>query len=365
MELENLYAILGVTPDDTENAIRRAFRKITRKCHPEVNPGDDEALVRYRILCKAYSVLGNKRSRSEYDRLGHEEFYRRYPEGEATGTEKGEDYYWAEIAGEGFIGNILGIKRTLRVGVRPEKGEDIQHFLVLDFFDVVRGRKSRIEIIRRTVCPACGGRGASSESQVEKCPGCGGTGVATQSFGPLSAQVECRQCRGSGRIIKRTCPVCRGARRVDRRQVVGVEIPAGVHTGSEIRIKGLGHEGLNGGQPGDLVLITRVEDNPGFQRKGDNIFSRVPVMFWEAALGGNIRIPTVDGEKLLEIPAGTQGHKRFKLAGLGIPNLKTGKRGDHFVEIELVVPAPVSEKERLAYLRLAEIFAGWPEPGRE
>lgn len=356
MQHESLYAVLGIEERATEKTIQRAFRKKTRKCHPEVNPGDESASALYQTLCLAYAVLGNSKLRSEYDRLGHEEFFHRYPKGEECSEIRQIDESFSEAVSEGFFGDILGIKKRPQAGGHPQKGEDIQHYLAISFLDSIKGREQEIGFSRKVVCHLCGGNGAAPGTEMKSCLSCRGSGISTLNYGPLSTQKECEDCGGRGYVISRTCKSCEGSGMLERKEKTVIKIPAGVFTGAEIRIKGFGNDGQKGGSAGDLVIITRVEDHPDFQRKGDNIYSVIPVMVWEAALGANILIPTVDGKESFSIPPGTQGGDRFKLSGKGVPNIKSGKRGDHFVEIKLVVPAPKDDESQRAYRKLAKLF---------
>jgi molecular chaperone DnaJ len=332
----------------------KAFRKMKRKCHPEVNPGDDGSRELYEEICRAYRVLGDGRLRAEYDSLGHEEFFRRSSLVQEKTAGEGETLPEG-IAGEGIIGDIFGLKdRTPGTGASP--GKDVRHVVPLSLLQAVRGGEVEITFNRRTACPECRGSGAARESGRQDCPDCASTGFTTVEKGPLSTRVECRGCRGRGYVIEKACAVCREAGLVERLEKVTVEIPPGVSSGSETRGIGLGHQDPSGGPPGDLLVITRVEEDPGIERKGDNLFSRVPLMVWEAALGAKILVATVEGKVPLVIPPGTQWGQRFKLGGKGVPNLKTGRRGDQFVTVEVVIPPPGDEESLKAYERLAELF---------
>jgi molecular chaperone DnaJ len=359
MEVRDLYAVLGVDPGASQRDIKRIFIKLQRRCHPEVNPGDEEAEIRYSSICMAFSVLGDSRRRAEYDRLGHEEFFNSHPQVEEY-PDSGEVHDLAEgFPSEGLLGEILGLKKPEEARLRS-RGEDIRHFLSLDFSKAVVGGVTRITVSRRVTCTRCRGSGAASSGGLARCPVCRGEGVRPIRFGSLTVQEECRRCDGKGSLLLEVCPACEGSGQEGRTEEVEVRIPPGVTGGSQIRIEGFGHEGPGGGSPGDLLVITRVDDQQGLERKGDNIYSTVPVMVWEAALGANILVQTVDGKVNLTIPPGIQGGQRLRLAGRGVPNLKTGRRGDHFVEVKVMCPPPGNEDEKRAYQRLAELFPGNP-----
>lgn len=362
MSDEDLYVILGLSRTATERAIQRAFRKLTRKCHPLVNPGDKAAESDYHRLCQVYEVLGDTRRRAEYDRLGHREFTRRSEEMKAVPV-RGEEEFLTEAVREGFIGDILGLRPKTATGELPRRGEDIRHYLGLTFFQAAKGHETTVDIVRRVLCPTCGGAGTATGSRRDVCTRCRGTGITSRSLGPLVTERECAVCRGRGYLIRKACGVCRGAGRLEKRVEVKVRIPAGVISGSEIRVRGLGHDGEVDSPPGDLLIITRVEEHPRFARKGDTVYSTYPLMVWQAALGGQVTVTTLDGKVALAVPPGTQAGQQFRLSGRGIPNLMNGRRGDHVVEMRVIIPAPEDEASRKAWRKIAQLAPA--QPGKE
>ncbi len=356
MSPENLYQVLGVSRTAKDAEIKRAFSKLARKLHPEVNPGDEAARAHYEKVCRAWEVLGQPGRRGEYDRLGHEEYFRRRSaDAERAGAPPAEGA-WSAAGATGLLGALLGPEVRGGVPGRPSgRGDDIQEVLDLTFDDAARGVARHVRVSRRVSCPECGGSGAAAGG-LQECAACRGAGMMEKKRGPLVTREECAACRGTGRLVRLACRPCGGAGVSSVTEDVAVDVPAGVAAGSEVRVRGAGHAGSRGGPPGDLVVITRVGGHADFVRKGDNVYGIVPVMVWEAALGADILVPTLAGSVPLRIPPGTQGGQRFQLHGKGVPNLKTGRRGAHFVEIAVVVPAPSDEAARKAYRRLAELF---------
>lgn len=349
----SFYEILGVRVDASDKVILRAFRKLTRKHHPEVNPGDEASLMLYQEVCGAFSVLGDSRLREEYDRLGHLDFLGRYSGGGGRAEE-----VWPEELRQGFIGGLLGLRVGPTQPGEPRRGEDVRHLVPMSLRETARGITVEMEILRRLGCRRCECTCGEPGSPREVCSRCLGSGLGAEGFGPLAVSVECPSCGGRGYRPLRICKACRGEGHVTDIRKVTVSIPAGVSSGSEIRIRGLGHEGRHGGEPGDLMITTRVDEDPVLARKGDNIYSSVTIMVWEAGLGTRVKVGTLDGEVLVRIPPGTQSGQRVRLPGKGLPNLKTGRRGDHFVEIKAIIPPPEDEEGRRAYAELAAAFNG-------
>ncbi len=357
---EDLFAILGIDHGATDKAMERAFKKLTRKYHPEVNPGDERVTARYLEICRAYAVLSDKARRAEYNRLGHKEFFKRFPDDTGLPDKLPGDEYLPDEVREGFLGDILGLRRKGDAAVRPTRGQDVYQILSMDFLEAARGVAKSVRFSRMVVCSLCGGKGTAPGVHRESCQHCKGSGIIFQSRGPLTFKRECARCGGRGYRIPKLCRGCRGDGTVKRTEDIPVIIPAGISTGSEIRLGGLGWEDPEGAPPGDLVISVRVEAHPGFVRKGENIFSSATIMVWEAALGANILIPTIDGMESLSIPPGTQSGEQFYLPNKGVPNGKTGKRGDQYVEIKVLIPASTNEESRRAYRRLSELFPDNP-----
>jgi DnaJ-class molecular chaperone len=297
--MRTFYECLGVAETADTRSIRKAFVKLSRKCHPEVNPGDPAEARRYREYSLAHEVLADPQGRAEYDRLGHEEFLRLHPE--AGGALRGAD--------------ARGTRREQGPPSGPA-GEDIRILVTLNIIEAARGAEIHRDVPRKLSCPSCAGR--------------------------REAGRQCDQCGGSG-LVERT----------DR---VRLRIPAGVATGSEIRRRGLGHAGPPGGRPGDLIVITRIEGRPDLERKGDNLYGSMHLAAWEAALGTVGTVSTIDGPLQVAVPPGSQPGQKIRLVGRGIPNLKSGRRGDQYVELKVALPEPVTPEQAEAYRALARAF---------
>ncbi len=302
--MTSFYTCLGVPSTADARCIRKAFRKLSRKCHPEVNPGDAAEAHRYLELRRAHDVLLDPRRREEYDRLGHDGFLRQHPEmGGASDADPGPD----------------GPDRLAASASGPP-GEDIRILVALNIIEAARGAEIHRDVRRKLACPSC----AVSREMGRRCDACGGTGL------------------------------------VERTDRVRVLIPAGVATGSEIRKRGLGHAGPLRGRPGDLIVITRIEGRPDLERRGDNLYGSMSLTAWEAALGTVGTVPSIDGPLEVVVPSGSQPGQRIRLPGRGIPNLKTGRRGDQFVELRVTLPEPVTPQQAEAYRALALAFGARP-----
>jgi molecular chaperone DnaJ len=312
---EDYYAVLGIGPASSARTVERAFRKMSRRCHPEVNPGDAFERARYETLMRAWGVLGNPAERAVYDRLGHAVYLKGRagePERAGTGGERRPDDLVEEI-----IGHVLGVSP----GEGGASGGDIQATVSVDLAGVITGRKVPVRIIRREPCVACGG--------------------AVPPAPPIRR-----------RTVTGYCPECGGGGLREGAVTIRVPVPAGAVTGTEVRVRGCGHAGPGGLSPGDLVATVRVEEHPSFTRRGDNIFGSVTVPVWEA----DISVPTLAGPAPLAIRAGTQPGEEYRLPGLGLPNPKTGRRGDHVVRVLVTVPAAESPAEKKLFSRVREVF---------
>jgi len=364
------YETLGVPRKSSAEDIRKAYRKLARKYHPDLNPGDKAAEERFKNVQEAYDILSDAKKRQMYDQYGM------YAENGFTGAGPGTtgghgpgpnmDFGGFDFSeymsgagghrtgtGTGGAGAGAGGFRDIFsqfFGGRsapqeePEKGGDLEYVMDIDFWQAIRGTQARLNITRYDVCPTCHGSGSSGAGEVT-CPQCKGTGNVSQMAGAMKFNLTCPRCGGSGKL-RNACPTCGGDGRVTRTETVEVRIPPGARNGSRLRVPGKGNAGTQGAPPGDLYITTKVEEHPFFHREGDNIEIEVPVTVWEAALGAKIEVPTIDGRTLLKIPQGTKNGQRFRLREKGVLNSRTNERGDQIVEVAIEAPDPRDERTR-------------------
>ncbi|HJT87282.1 MAG TPA: molecular chaperone DnaJ [Bryobacteraceae bacterium] len=370
------YETLGVGRKASADEIRKAYRKLARKFHPDLNPGDKSAEERFKNVQEAYDVLSDPKKRQMYDQYGfyaENGFAGAGPGGPGgAGPQPGMDFsgfdfsdFFSGAAGGGgrrtesgaggfrdvfsqFFGGRGGAQQT-----QAEKGGDLEYVMDIDFWQAIRGTQARLNITRYDVCGTCHGSGSAGTGDVT-CPQCKGTGNVQQMAGAMKFNLTCPRCGGSGRL-RNACPTCGGEGRVTRTETVEVRIPPGARNGSRLRVPGKGNAGTLGAPPGDLYITTRVEEHPFFHREGDNIEIKVPVTVWEAALGAKIEVPTIDGRTLLKIPQGTRNGQRFRLREKGIAGSRTGQRGDQIVEVSITAPEPRDEETRELLRKMAKL----------
>jgi molecular chaperone DnaJ len=336
------YEVLGVSRGASDREIKRAYRHLARKYHPDVNPGKRTAEAAFKEVNEAYEVLSDPKKRREYDRLGHAAFTGPGP-GRGPGDFGGFDIGQFDFGSpEGFgafsdlLSDVFGARRG-GGGAEPAQGRDIHYTLDLNFEDAVRGLDTEIAVQKETGCDACGGSGARPGAPMVACPDCGGSG-RRPGRGLLRGAQPCGRCGGTGKSPAEGCAACRGRGTRLRTERIKVKIPAGVDTDSRVRLAGMGNAGPRGAPPGDLFLIPRVRPHPFFQRRGDNLYCEIPITIPEAALGARIEIPTVDGPASMLIPPETSSGQTFRLREKGVPHLKGGGRGDQFVTVKITVP---------------------------
>ncbi len=333
------YEILGVETNASEDEIKKSYRKLAMQFHPDRNPGNKEAEEQFKEAAEAYEVLSDPEKRDIYGRYGHEGLngagYR--------GFSGFEDIFssFGDIFGDVF-GFNTGRSRT-RSGARA--GADLRYDLEVSFMDAALGSTTEINLQKQTLCATCRGSGCAPGTSPQLCSRCQGRGQVTQSSGFFSISSTCPQCRGQGGIITTPCPECSGAGRVRVEKTVQLKIPAGVETGSRLRLRGEGEEGEHGGPNGDLYVFIEVEKHDLFERNGDDIYSRVPITFVQAALGGTVEAPTLTGTEKLKIPRGTQPGRIFRLKGKGIAHLRGYGHGDQLIETVVSVPTNLSKKQ--------------------
>lgn len=353
--VKDYYEILGVSRDATQDEIKRAFRKLARKYHPDLNPGDKTAEQKFKEINEAYAVLGDPKKREEYDRFGKTPF-------EAGGP------WYEEFRGPGFedifefgLGDIFGdIFGTRRAERAYSRGSDIITGLEVSFEEAFSGTTRPVSVKREAVCTYCNGTGAEA---LENCPKCKGTGRIQSSRGFFRMAQTCPDCGGTGKKVTRVCKNCGGKGKVISTETIKVKIPAGVDTGSRVKIRGMGNAGEGGGPPGDLHIEITVKPHPFFRREEADIYLELPVTIGEATLGAKVEVPTIDGVAVMTIPPGTQSGQRFKLSGKGFPSPKTGIRGNQYVDIKIVVPKEINEKGKEALKAIESLYRENPRKG--
>jgi len=377
---QDYYEVLGVSRSAKDDEIRKAYRKLARKHHPDLNPGDKAAEERFKKVQEAYDVLSDPKKRPVYDQYG---FYSdNIPPGGPGGGpgagahEPGMGFGGFDFsdfmnqagaaqagtgagtgAGAGNFGDIFSQFFSGRKGrggpSAPEKGPDLEYGLNVDFWESIRGTQVRLNVNRQEVCETCGGSGSAGGSSTV-CPECDGTGNVTQMAGAMKFSLTCPRCDGKGRL-RNVCPTCHGDGAIGKTETVEVRIPPGVQSGSRLRVGGKGNAGRHGGAAGDLYITVRVEPHSFFRREGDDIHIQVPVTVWEAGLGAKIEVPTIDGRALLKVPQGTQNGQKFRLREKGVSNARKSTRGDEIVEVVIQAPKMDDERTREILRELSQV----------
>jgi molecular chaperone DnaJ len=366
---QDYYELLGVPRKSSAKEIRAAYRKLARKYHPDLNPGDKSAEEKFKQIQEAYDVLSDTKKRQMYDQFG---FNAPGPGAPPPGARYGEspqdihfdfggfDFGGGSGAGAGggtsfrdlFSQFFRGANAAQRAPER-EAGEDLEFQIDIGFAEAMRGAVKKLSITRLDVCNVCHGKGFAGEEKV--CPTCGGSGQVTEVSGKMRFQITCSRCGGSGKL-QSICHNCGGEGRVARVDTLEVRIPPGAKTGSRVRVPGRGNAGIHGGPPGDLYIVTNVQPHPFFERRGDDLYTVVPVTVTEASLGAKVEVPTIDGRAQVRIPPGTNSGKRLRLREKGAPSAgRAGKRGDQIVEVQVVVPKPEDERVRELLRELGKV----------
>lgn len=354
------YELLGVPRKASAKDIRTAFRKLARKYHPDLNPGDKSAEEKFKQLQEAYDVLSDSKKRQMYDQYG---FYSEnlppggYPGGHEAAGETNVNFDFGGFdfgggtgaggaAGTSFrdlFSQFFGGRGGAHMEPEHEPGGDLEYQIEIEFWDAVRGAVKKLSITRMDSCQTCHGTGAIGSPQT--CPTCHGTGSVQQAAGKMRFNVPCTHCGGTGKL-RTPCKTCGGEGRVRHTETIDVRIPAGVANGGRVRVPGKGNAGTMGAPAGDLYLRVVVRPHPFFERRGDDLYTKVPVTVAEATLGAKIEVPTMDGRALVRIPPGTNSGKTLRLKEKGVPSARNGARGDQYVEIQVVVPQPTDERVR-------------------
>jgi len=388
------YETLGIPRPSNEDDIRKAYRKLARKYHPDLNPGDKAAEERFRAVQEAYDILSDPKKKKMYDQFG---FYSENMPGgggpggpggghpgqpgfDFSGFDFGDLFGGAQGAGAGYPGGqrrphaqqpppgqssgngesfrdffsqfFGGGAQQNAPSPEASPGADLEYALNVEFWQSITGTQAKLSINRQELCETCHGQGAGSGAAA--CPQCSGTGQVSQTAGAMRFNVTCPRCSGRGRLVNQ-CPRCFGDGRISKPEVVEIRIPPGTANGSRLRVAGKGNTGTKGAAAGDLYITIRVEPHAFFKREGDNIEIKVPVTVWEAALGAKIEVPTIDGRAILKVPHGTQHGQRFRMAEKGVYNARKQTRGHQIVEVEVVAPDPTDERVRKLLRELSEL----------
>ncbi|MFN7938810.1 MAG: molecular chaperone DnaJ [Bryobacteraceae bacterium] len=380
------YKTLGVERGSNAEDIRKAYRRLARKYHPDLNPGDKASEDKFKNVQEAYDVLSDDKKRQMYDRFG---FYsdQGFPQQGGPGGQPGGfgfggfdfgDVFGQAAGGAGGphagarggmgghgeedsgFGNLFSqfFNRGKQKTRRPERGQDLEYALNIDFWQSIKGTQVRLTINRQETCGACNGSGSAGGATVV-CPECNGSGSVTQMAGAMKFSLTCNRCGGSGKAVN-ACPVCMGEGRTAQPESVEVRIPQGARNGSRLRVAGKGSAGVMGAPAGDLYITIRVEEHRFFHRDGDDILIQVPISMSEAYLGGKVEVPTVDGRALLKVPPGTQTGQKFRLREKGVFNARTNTRGDQIVEVQIAVPKTQDEHTREIFRQLAALHPDDP-----
>lgn len=342
------YEVLGVPREASVEEIKKAYRNMAVKHHPDKNPGNKHAEELFKEAAEAYSVLSDQEKRARYDRYGHA--------GSGFGGFDATQFTdFSDILGDLFGFDFLGGGGQRRRANRPTRGNDLRYDLELTFEEAAFGKEVTIEVPRAITCKTCKGNGAKPGTEPAVCSGCGGRGQVRFTQGFFAVARTCPQCGGAGKVIKEPCPDCQGAGRVREEKTLSVKVPAGVDQGSRLRVAGEGEAGTLGGPPGDLYVFISVEDHPEFVRRDYDVHTELSVSFTQAALGGELKTKTIHGDETVRIAPGTQPDHIMRLRGKGIPYVDGSGRGDHFLHIKMRVPTTLSEEKRALLEKLATL----------
>lgn len=361
MAQKDYYEILGVSENTTPEQIKKAYRKLAKEYHPDTNPGNKAAEEKFKEVSEAHDVLTNADKKRQYDQLrqmgkrgfagagGFEDLFR----GRAG---RGRTFTFEDLGGLGDLGDLFSSffdlgERTRQQRWGPQRGADTYAEIEIPFDQAISGGKTLIEIKREETCPVCKGSGAKPGTKLSTCPECGGTGMLSFSQGAFAVNRPCPRCFGRGKIITAPCPECRGKGQTFRRKKISINIPAGIRDGTKLRLRDQGQPGTAGGPAGDLIVKINIGEHRFFERKGSDIFCKVPINVAQAILGSKIRVRTIDGRVDLKIPPGTQSGSKFRLRGRGVE--VNGARGDQYVEVIVEVPKNMNAKQK----KLMEEFA--------
>jgi molecular chaperone DnaJ len=345
---EDYYKILGVGRDAQPDEIKKKYRQLALQYHPDRNPGDKAAEEKFKEAAEAYEVLSDPEKRQIYDRYGHEGL-------KGTGFRGFSGFEDVFSSFGDIFEDVFGFSSGRRSRTAPRAGADFRYDLKISFMDAVFGTTTDIELEKYEACTACGGSGAASGSKPVTCPVCNGSGQVTRASGFFSISTPCSRCGGAGTIIENPCTTCHGSGKERVRKSVQLRIPAGVETGSRLRLRGEGESGEYGGERGDLYVFLYVEPHDFFEREGDNIVCEVPISMTQAALGASIEVPTLNGTEKVKIPRGTQHGMVFTLKGKGVPHLRGFGKGDELIRTVITIPTNLKNKEEKVLKEFAKL----------
>jgi len=347
MAKRDYYEVLGVSKNTSADEIKRAYRRMAMKYHPDKNPNNKEAETKFKECAEAYEVLSDAEKRQRYDQFGHEGL-------RGIGMRDYSHMRWQDIGSifegisgfDDFFGDIFGARSARAGRAGPSRGYDLETSVELTLNDIAKGVEKTIEFTRQDICPECSGTACARGTAPGQCPSCGGSGQVARGGGFFQMVSTCRQCGGSGQIITNPCKKCKGTGREPKKRIVNIKVPAGVHEGQGIRVASEGEPGRGGGPRGDLYCYVRVKPHEFLHRDGNNVVAVVPISFTEAALGATIDVPSLDCTKRLKIPSGTQYGSIFKIKGQGLPDVRTGRCGDQLVQVTIETPAKLNTKQQ-------------------
>jgi len=343
MAKRDYYEVLGVGKTASADEIKRAYRRMAMKYHPDKNPDNKEAEAKFKECAEAYDVLSDAEKRKRYDQFGHEGLR---GAGMHDFSRMNVEDIFSMFGLDDFFGGIFGGGRrrsSHRAG--PARGYDLETSVVLTLNDIAKGSEKTIEFTRQDRCLECSGSGSAKGSKPARCSACGGTGQVTRGGGFFQMVSSCPQCRGSGEVITNACKKCKGTGRIPKKRTISVKIPAGVHEGQAIRVAGEGEPGRKSGPNGDLYCYVRVKPHEFLQRDGNDLIAIVPISFTQASLGATIEVPSLNGTRQLKVPAGTQYGSIFRIKGQGLPNMRTHRTGDELVQIIIETPAKLNANQ--------------------
>lgn len=356
MSKKDFYEVLGVSQGASEEEVKKAYRKLARKYHPDVNK-EEGAETKFKEVKEAYDTLSDPQKKSHYDQFGHTD-----PNQGFGGAGGAGDFGGFSDIFDMFFGGNGGGRRNPNA---PRQGNDLQYTMTLEFKEAVFGKDTEIEIPREETCETCDGSGAKEGTKPETCSHCKGSGQLNVEqntpFGRVVNRRVCNHCEGTGKTIKHKCGTCHGKGKVNKRKKINVKVPAGIDNGQQLRVSNQGEAGVNGGPAGDLYVVFQVKSHEFFEREGEDVYCEVPLTFPQVALGDEIEVPTLTGKVKLKIPAGTQTGTNFRLRGKGVPNVHGRGQGDQHVQIRVVTPKQLNENEKELMREFAGMGGGRPE----
>ncbi|KHD85208.1 molecular chaperone DnaJ [Bacillus ginsengihumi] len=359
MSKRDYYEVLGVEKNATKEEIKKAYRKLSKKYHPDINKAPDAA-EKFKEVKEAYEALSDDQKRAHYDQFGHTD-----PNSQGFGGGFGGADFGGGFGFEDIFNSFFGGGGRRNDPNAPRQGADLQYTMTLDFEEAVFGKETEITIPREEECDTCHGTGAKPGTKPDTCPHCHGTGQMNTEqntpFGKIVNRRVCHYCGGTGKIIKDKCRTCGGSGKVKKRRKIAVKIPAGVDDGQQLRVAGQGEPGINGGPAGDLYVVFHIRRHELFERDGDDIYCEIPITFPQAALGDEIEVPTLHGKVKLKIPAGTQSGTKFRLRGKGVPNVHGYGTGDQHVIANVITPTKLTEKQKQLLREFAEVSGAAPD----